>query len=65
MKDPNAEKMSQRERVCFARQLEAALDNDDPGLADYWKQKGLQARQERLFPDVAPAAEGTTRRGGV
>jgi hypothetical protein len=50
--------MSDREKVCAEKWLHAAIDAEDPDLADYWKEKGLEARLERLAgPNSEPIAE--------
>lgn len=41
-------RMSDREKVCARKWMEAALDKEDPDLATYWQNKGLEARLERL-----------------
>lgn len=48
MQDPD-ERMTDRERLCYAKWLEAAIDLEDPALAAYWQAQGLEARRERLF----------------
>jgi len=49
----DTDRMSDRERHCFAKQLEAVFTLDDPDLGDYWKEQGLLARHERLIaPEV-------------
>jgi hypothetical protein len=53
-------RMSPRERECADAWLAAALSGD-PETADYWKAAGLEARQERLFPDV-PATDPGRRK---
>ena len=57
----DTDRMSDRERLCFAKQLEAAFDLDDADLAEYWKDQGLQARQERLI-SVEVTIDATPRK---
>ena len=42
--------MSQREKVCASRWLEAALAEDLEEEADRWKEEGLKARLARIAP---------------
>jgi hypothetical protein len=44
-------RMSDREKVCAEKWLKAAIDDNDPDLADYWKEQGMIARQDRLRGD--------------
>jgi hypothetical protein len=41
-------RMSDRERVCAAKWLDAAIDREDAALAEYWRDEGLAAREARL-----------------
>jgi hypothetical protein len=45
-------RMSDREKVCATKWLDAALAGD-ADLADYWKEKGLEARVARIAPGEA------------
>jgi hypothetical protein len=57
--------MSEREKVCATNWLAAAIDAEDPALAAYWQEQGLEARLDRLgrlaveppWPEYKPSKE--------
>lgn len=42
--------MSEREKMCATKWIEAAIDKADPDLATYWQEQGLEARLARIAP---------------